>query len=64
MNLSEVELEATHLRGRNYAVRPRGQLGTCGFYPVPWTVQYVKADSENAAVRKAHTVYMVDRLAA
>jgi hypothetical protein len=47
------ELEATHLRGNQYAVRPRGQLGTCGWSPIAWQVEYVSAPSESAAIRKA-----------
>lgn len=30
-------IEVFRLGGRWYA-RPKGQLGTCGFYPYPWTV--------------------------
>lgn len=59
--LIEVELEATRLRGCEWAVRPVGQLGTCGFYPCPWTVQYIRADSAVAAVCKAKKLYMVDK---
>ncbi len=44
-----IPLEATHLRGRDYAVRPAGAVGTCGFSPVPWTVQYIKAGSPDEA---------------
>lgn len=58
-----VDMEATHLRGREYAVRPAGQLGTCGFSPCPWTVQYVKANSAADAVMKAKPVMMVDKKA-
>lgn len=48
------ELEATVLRHpRRYAVRPIRQLGTCGYYPRAWTVQYITADSPSAAIRKA-----------
>ena len=47
------KLEATHLRGRKYAVRPIGQLGTCGFFPIPWTVCYVSALDPASAIRKA-----------
>lgn len=25
-----------------YLVRPNGQLGTCGFYPYPWTASHHK----------------------
>jgi hypothetical protein len=48
-----VALEATHLRGRNYIVRPEGQLGTAGFDPIPWTAIYVKANSPEQAADKA-----------
>lgn len=48
-----MKLEATHLRGRQYAVRPEGQLGTCGWYPKAWTVQYVNASSPQEAIAKA-----------
>ena len=44
---------ATHLRGRRFAVRPEGQLGTCGSWPVLWTVIYVNASSATDALRKA-----------
>lgn len=47
-----LEIEATHLRGNRYALRPKGQLGTCGFSPRAWTVQYVTARSPEEAVRK------------
>lgn len=46
-------LEATHLRDNRWAVRPFGQLGTCGFYPKAWTVAYVTARDAESAVRKA-----------
>lgn len=49
-----MELEATHLRGNRWAVRPKGQLGTCGWYPIPWTVEYVNARSAEEAVEKAN----------
>lgn len=51
-------LKATHLRDNRYAVRPVGQLGTCGFYPRAWTVVYVNAHNEADAIRKAqHNVF-------
>ncbi len=31
------------LRCARYAVRPDGQLGTCGFYPYPWDIIVVRA---------------------
>ena len=40
-----IKLTATPLGRRRYAVRPEGQLGTCGFHPVAWTVVYVIARS-------------------
>lgn len=46
-------MEATHLRDNRWAVRPAGQLGTCGFHPQPWTVIYVTASSAIEALRKA-----------
>lgn len=48
-----MKLEATALRGDRWAVRPEGQLGTCGWHPEPWTVIYVKAVSAVDAVTKA-----------
>lgn len=47
-----MRLEAIRLHNR-WAVRPEGQLGTCGFHPRPWQVCYVKAGSEAEAIRKA-----------
>jgi len=38
---------------RDSAVRPQGALGTCGWAPEPWTVQYVRARSAEEALRKA-----------
>jgi hypothetical protein len=49
-----VELEATHLRGNQWAVRPKGQLGTVGWHPVPWTVIYVFARCAAEAIAKAN----------
>ena len=48
-----MKLEATHLRGRRYAVKPEGQLGTCGFYPRAWTIHYVNANSAAQAVKRS-----------
>jgi len=48
-----MQYEATHLRGNHYAVRPAGQLGTCGWHPVPWEVIYVNARSPSEAISKA-----------
>jgi len=51
-----MKLEATHLRGNEYAVRPEGQLGTCGWYPKPWTVVYVRANNAADAVNKSNMI--------
>lgn len=48
-----IKLEATKLHGNKWAVRPEGQLGTCGYFPYAWTVIYVTAASAEAAIRKA-----------
>lgn len=53
MTEKAVKLEATHLCGNRYAVRPEGQLGTCGWYPVAWQVQYINARNADEAVKKA-----------
>lgn len=45
-----IELEATHMRDNLYAVRPKGQLGTCGFHPIAWVVEYVRARSATHAI--------------
>ena len=50
------DLEATKLRGRKWAVRPKGQLGTCGFYPYPWAVVYVTAKSAEEAIETAESI--------
>lgn len=47
-----MKLEATHLRGRRYAVKPAGQLGTCGWHPEAWMVVYVNARNAKHAVTK------------
>ena len=49
-----MNLEATHLRGNRYAVRPAGALGTCGWIDgKTWQVAYVSAKNAADAVRKA-----------
>lgn len=53
----KTELEATHLRGHDYAVRPKDQLGTCGSWPFLWTVQYVSARSAEKAIELATPYY-------
>lgn len=51
-----IEYEATELRNQKWAVRPKGQLGTCGWAPRPWTVIYVKARCAEEALHKAEIV--------
>lgn len=46
-------LEATSLGNGRYAVRPRGQLGTCGWYPWAWTAVFITARNAADAIRKA-----------
>ncbi len=48
--------EATHLRDNKWAVKPHGQLGTCGWSPRPWTVVFVNARSAEEALNKAARV--------
>jgi hypothetical protein len=51
-NTSPIELEAVEIRLGRYAVRPAGQLGTCGTSPVLWSVVYINASSPAAAIRR------------
>jgi len=47
-------MEATHLGGGRWAVRPKGALGTCGWgKDGPWQTIYVTASSAQEAIRKA-----------
>jgi len=48
-----VKYEATRLRANRWAVRPHGQLGTCGSHPFLWTVKYVNAQTASEALKKA-----------
>lgn len=48
-----MELEATHLRDNKYVVRPKGQLGTMGNHPRPWTAVWIRARNAREAVIKA-----------
>lgn len=45
-------LEATRINTNRWAVRPQGQLGTCGSWPYLWTVMYVTANSAEQAIRQ------------
>jgi len=42
---NRIEVEVEVLNGRRY-VRPKGQVGTIGWYPVPWELERVKNDSD------------------
>ena len=50
-----MKLEALHLSGRRYAVRPQGAIGTCGWIAgQPWQVTYVEANNEKHACRRVN----------
>lgn len=51
-DIIQIEYEAIRLRNNRYAVRPKGQLGTCGWFPKAWTVIYVNAKNEQDALKK------------
>jgi hypothetical protein len=52
--MMKIELEAVKLF-ESWYVRPKGALGSCGFYPRPWEITYIpKANGANDAIRKAH----------
>lgn len=53
-----IELEAVHLRDNRYAVRPKNQLGACGWHPCAWSVQYINARSAAEALKKAKPLYV------
>ena len=57
VDVEEIEvkykLEADELRDGMWAVRPEGELGTCGFHPAPWQVVYLKAPSADEAIKLA-----------
>lgn len=58
-----MNLEAVQLRSDLYAVRPEGQLGTCGWYDgKPWAVQYINAVTRDEAIRKASVNLVAERL--
>lgn len=43
---AEAEVGTVQLRANRFAARPKDQLGTCGFYPYPWTVCYGRTAAE------------------
>lgn len=54
LQMTRVPLEALPtLRSGEWYVRPLGALGTCGFYPVPWDTQIIRAPSAKAAIFRA-----------
>ena len=53
--------EATHLQSNRYVVRPVGQLGTCGFYPAPWTAFFTSARNEAEAMSKFYRAVRAKR---
>jgi len=53
----------THLRGQKYAVSPCDQVGTCGFWPVPWNVQYVIARTPEDALKKSYQYLITEQRA-
>lgn len=50
---SAPDLTATPLHPRRWAVRPAGQLGTCGWFPRPWAAVFVSAPTPADAIRRA-----------
>jgi hypothetical protein len=50
--MARADVEATQLRAGRWAIRPVGQLGTCGFHPFPWHVVFVNAPTAEQAIRK------------
>lgn len=52
-----VEMHAEPIHNNEWVVRPAGQLGTVGFYPVPWTAQFVYARDAREAIRKARPLW-------
>ena len=51
-----IALEAMPLRDNRWAVRPFNQLGSAGFFPVPWSVQIVRANSVHQALLEARLI--------
>ena len=54
IQIGTITLGVEHLRGNRYAVGPANFLGTCGFYPYPWTALFLSARSVKAAALKAY----------
>lgn len=50
---NSMHLDAIPIGFDRWAVRPTGQLGTCGFRPYPWSVVYVKAHDASSAIKAA-----------
>lgn len=57
------QMEATQISPGQYAVRPKGALGTHGWIKgKPWQVQYIKATSAEQAIEKAALELKHDRI--
>lgn len=41
-----MNLDVTQLTSGTYCARPRGSVGTCGFYPFAWTAAFGNTPSE------------------
>lgn len=46
-------LVAEQIRSGTWIVRPEGQLGTCGNYPYAWDAIFVRAFTEQGALKRA-----------
>ena len=57
MTKIQVKMDAMLMNNGSYAVRPEGQLGSCGGYPILWTVQYIRARSSDEAISKSNPYY-------
>lgn len=52
--MTRVPLEAIRTsRSGKWFVRPIGALGSCGFYPVPWDTQIIRAATASEAIARA-----------
>lgn len=52
MKFEKHELEAEYIKPRKFCVKPKNQLGTCGWYPRPWTALFITAKNEKDAINK------------
>ena len=61
VDIGPLVLDVEQLRSGRYAVRPDGQLGTCGDHPYTWTVIMVRATDPITAARKAFPKVQLQR---